>query len=155
MESTRWGGRDIEKCINARRHTVQNCPWRFIYLIRILSTFWVQNIKKNNYHYVSVVKIKKRNSEGIFWSTFSEFTWKNYNNSARIAALSSKDILNELRDLGVNIKFIILQVNVCNQTSFTTTTQICLNSPIQQVIQPIQENFQDNRLKHTFVHRLL
>jgi hypothetical protein len=32
---------------------------------------------------------------------------QNYNNSARIVALSSKDILNQLRDLGVNIKFLI------------------------------------------------
>jgi hypothetical protein len=36
-----------------------------------------------------------------------ERLWKNYNNSAKIAALSSKDILNQIRDLGVNIKFLL------------------------------------------------
>ena len=38
-----------------------------------------------------------------------EKLWKNYNNLARIVALSSEDILNQLTDLGVNIKFLVPQ----------------------------------------------
>jgi len=63
-------------------------------------------------------------------------------------------ILNQLRDLGVNIKFLLPQGECHHQTSFTTKTQLHLNTPVQQVIQPIQETSQD-KLKHSFAHRLL
>jgi hypothetical protein len=76
-----------------------------------LSTFWVHNIKKNNYHYESVAKTKKENSDWYILRyclrIHLERLWKNYNNSAGITAISSKDILNQLIDLGVNLKFLL------------------------------------------------
>jgi len=123
-------------------------------LIGVLSNFGVYNIKKGNYHYESVVKTKKENSESIFWGTVSEFTWKSYNNSARISAISSKDILNQLKDLGVNINFLLPPGECMPSNLFHHHSPAMSEQPNPTSHPAHTRDFQD-RLKHSFVHRLL
>ena len=66
-----------------------------------------------------------------------ERLWKNYINSARIAALSSKDNLNQLRDLGVNIKFLLPPGECLPLNLFHHHYPVMSEQPSPTVIQPI------------------
>ena len=62
----KWKGhKSVHKCMMPHSSELPIKICTFI-VIGILQTFWVYNLKKSNYHYESVVKTKKENSDGIF-----------------------------------------------------------------------------------------
>ena len=78
------------------------------------------------------------------------WTKENHNNWVRITGISSTDILDQFRDLGVNIKFLLPPGKCLLLNLIDHYNPVMSDTPAEHVIQPTQETFQD-RLMYNFL----